>query len=83
MMNYECFIYGSKALIFGLPVSFGMTFLIHMAMHNGIENDFFIPWNAVFVAIFSVFAVVFATMLYSMSKIKSDNLIETLKNENI
>lgn len=83
MMNYECFIYGSKALIFGLPVSFGMTVLIHMAMHNGFENDFFIPWKAVAIAVLSVFAVVFATMIYSISKIKSDNLIETLKNENI
>lgn len=83
MMNYECFIYGSKALIFGLPVSFGMTVLIHMAMYNGFENDFFIPWKAIAVAVLSVFAVVFATMIYSMSKIKSDNLIETLKNENI
>lgn len=83
MMNYECLMYGTKSLIFGLPVSFGMTFLIHLAMYNGIENDFFIPWDAVAVAVFSVFAVVFATMLYSMSKIKSDNLIETLKNENI
>lgn len=83
MMNYECFIYGSKALIFGLPVSFGMTVLIHMAMYNGFENDFFIPWKAVAIAVLSVFAVVFATMVYSMSKIKSDNLIETLKNENI
>ncbi|MDE6425270.1 MAG: ABC transporter permease [Ruminococcus sp.] len=83
MMNYECLMYGTKSLIFGLPVSFGMTFLIHVALHSGIENDFFIPWDAVAVAVFSVFAVVFATMLYSVSKIKSDNLIETLKNENI
>ncbi|MDE6679687.1 MAG: ABC transporter permease [Ruminococcus sp.] len=83
MMNYECFIYGSKALIFGLPVSFGMTVLIHKAMSNGFENDFFIPWSAVAIAVLSVFIVVFATMLYSMSKIKADNLIETLKNENI
>lgn len=83
MMNYECIMYGTKSLLYGLPVSFGMTVLIHMAMYKGFENDFFIPWKAVLIAVFSVFAVVFATMLYSMSKIKSDNLIETLKNENI
>lgn len=83
MMNYECIMYGTKSLIFGLPVSFGMAFLIHIAIYHGIENDFFIPWDAVAIAVFSVFAVVFATMLYSMSKIKSDNLIETLKNENL
>lgn len=83
MTNFECIMYGTKALLFGLPVSFGMTVLIYLAIHKGFENDFFIPWKAVGIAIFSVFAVVFATMIYSMSKIKSDNLIETLKNENI
>lgn len=83
MMNYECIMYGSKSLVFGLPVSFGMSYLIHLAMHNGFDNDFFIPWKAVAIAVLSVFLVVFATMLYSMSKIKADNLIETLKNENI
>ncbi|MDE6833538.1 MAG: ABC transporter permease, partial [Ruminococcus sp.] len=83
MMNYECLMYGSKSLVFGLPVSFGMSYLIHIAMHNGFDNDFFIPWKAVAIAVLSVFLVVFATMLYSMTKIKSDNLIETLKNENI
>lgn len=83
MTSFECIMYGSKALLFGLPVSFGVTVLIHMALHNGFENDFFIPWKPVFIAVFSVFAVVFATMLYAMSKIKSDNLIETLRNENL
>ncbi|MDE6780711.1 MAG: FtsX-like permease family protein, partial [Ruminococcus sp.] len=83
MTNFECIMYGTKALLFGLPASFGVTVLIFVAMHNGFENDFFIPWKAVWIAVFSVFAVVFATMLYAMSKIRSDNLIETLKNENI
>lgn len=38
---------------------------------------------AVLIAVFSVFAVVFATMMYSMSKIKKENPIDALKNENL
>ena len=38
---------------------------------------------AVGIAVFSVFAVVFATMLYAMSKIQNDNLIDALKSENL
>ncbi len=83
MMNYECLMYGTKSLIYGLPVSAGVTFLIYKSMDIGIESNFFMPWKAVAVAVFSVFAVVFATMIYSIRKIKSDNLVETLKNENI
>ena len=29
MMNYECILYGTKALIFGLPVALAVTFLIY------------------------------------------------------
>ena len=37
---------------------------------------------AIGIAVLSVFTVVFATMMYAMSKIKKDNLIDALKNEN-
>ena len=83
MMNFECIMYGTKALIYGLPVSAGVTFLIYRAINEGIDTDFFIPWRAVVIAVLSVFIVVFSTMMYSMSKIKKDNPIDALKNENI
>lgn len=83
MLNYECIMYGTKALLYGLPASAGVTYLIYRATTNMLETSFRMPWKAVFIASFSVFAVVFATMLYSMQKIKYDNTVETLKNENI
>lgn len=83
MMNFECLLYGAKALIYGLPVSFGIAYLIHRAFSEGFEMRFTLPWNAVLIAVLSVFAVVFVTMMYSMSKIKKDNPIDALKNENL
>ena len=83
MMNYECLLYGSKALIFGLPVSAGFTYLIYLAVYEGYETTYQLPWSAIAIAVVSVFAVVFATMLYSMRKIKKDNPIDALKNENL
>lgn len=83
MMNYECILYGTKALLLGLPVSFGVTYLIHKAIIAGYYTSFRLPWGAVGIAVLSVFAVVFATMLYAMSKVKKDNPIDALKNENI
>ena len=38
---------------------------------------------AIGIAVLSVFLVVFATMMYSMSKVKKDNPIDALKNENL
>lgn len=83
MMNYECLLYGSKALLLGLPVSCGITYLIYRAVTTAYETSFHLPWAAIGIAVLSVFLVVFATMMYSMSKEKKDNPIDALKNENL
>lgn len=82
MMNYECLIYGAKGLLWGLPASFAVTFLIWRAAGSGLEIAFYIPIIPVFIAVGSVFAVVFASMLYAMRLIRNDNPIDALKNEN-
>ena len=83
MMNYECLLYGSKALLLGLPVSCGITYLIYRAVTTAYETSFHLPWAAIGIAALSVFLVVFATMMYAMSKVKKDNPIDALKNENL
>ena len=40
-------------------------------------------WYSVAIAVGSVFVVVFATMLYATRKIRSENPIEALKQENL
>lgn len=83
MMDFECLLYGFKGLLYGLPVSFLMTLMIYNAIGQGLEIAFFIPWYSIAIAVGSVFLVVFATMLYSMRKIRKENTIDTLKNENL
>ena len=83
MMNFECILYGSRALLYGLPVSALITWFIYRVISNGFSAGFYLPWGAIAIAIFSVFAVVFATMLYSMRKIQGDNPLDALKNENL
>lgn len=83
MMQYECLLYGSKALLFGLPISALMAAFIHNVTANVYESGFTLPWAPMGIASLSVFAVVFVTMLYSMRKIKKENPMDSLKNENI
>lgn len=83
MMNLECLLYGGKALLFGLPVSLFMTWLIHQSIRNGFVSVFYVPVVPVVIAVCSVFLVVFVTMLYAMRKIERDNPIDALKNENL
>lgn len=83
MMNIECLLYGAKALLTGLPVSFLITWYIYKSISVNIDIAFVLPWKSIGIAVFSVFAVVFATMIYATKKIRKDNPIDALKNENL
>lgn len=83
MMNFECIIYGIKGLFFGLIASLLVTYAIYKASDAAVEKSFYVPWYSVAIAVLSVFIVVFATMLYATGKIKKDNPIDALKNENL
>lgn len=83
MLRYECLIYGVKGLFWGLLLSFGIIYLLYHITMDSMDVGFFVPWGSVAVAVGSVFAVVFATMLYAVGQMKGDNPVETLKNENL
>lgn len=83
MTNYECLIYGSRSLLIGLPVAIGVTYLVFRIAADAADMKFTLPWTAIAIAVASVFIVVFASMLYSTGKLKKDNPIDALKDENI
>lgn len=85
MMNYECLIYGVRSLLFGVPAGILMSYAIYNIANIGYASarGFYMPWHSVAIGIGSVFVVVFATMLYSTHRIRRDNPIDALKNENL
>ena len=84
MMRFECLLYGCKALLFGLPVSFVISYGVFLAVERSFRGaGFRIPWAAMGIAAGSVFLVVFVTMLYATGKIRKDNPIDALKRETL
>lgn len=83
MMNYESIFYGMKALIFGIPISFAVMYLIYRSMMNKFSYGFIFPWMSIIYVIAAVFVIVISAMLNSSAKIKKENIIEALKQENI
>lgn len=83
MLDLECIFYGTKALLLGLPIGILICYLINQGFGNAIEFAFSLPWSSIIISIISVYVVVFITMLYSSSKMKKENIIDTLRNENI
>ena len=83
MIAYESGFYGIKALIFGLPVGTAIMFLIKYIMQDSMSVNLGIPWKGYIIAVVGVFVVIGTTMLYSSRKIRKQNVIDALKNENI
>ncbi len=84
MMTFESLLYGLKSLVFSLPVSLGITYVIWLvASDSGYYMSFYVPWDKFLIAIFSVFIIVVTSMVYSVIKVNKDNTVETLRNENI
>ncbi|NLB20543.1 MAG: FtsX-like permease family protein [Clostridium sp.] len=83
MMVFESLLYGVKGILYGIPVALGVTYLIYRSVLQGADIQFYVPVNSIIIAILSVFIVVFATSIFAMDKIKKDNPIDALKNENL
>ena len=83
MINYESFIYGLKALIFGLPVGVLLSYLIYNITGTVYEQEYHLPLRAIIISIIFVFVIIFITMQYSARKTKNQNIIETIRKENI
>ncbi|KKK36467.1 cell division protein FtsX [Mesobacillus campisalis] len=83
MIHYESVFYGVKALAYGLPISILVMFGMHHALRYTFEYGFSLPWMSILFVIVLIFLIVGAAMLYSISKIKNENIIEGLKQENI
>lgn len=84
MIFFESLFFGLKSLLYALPVSFVIILLIANSMGYTFTFDgILIPWGSVIAAIVGVFLIVLLTMMYSSSKIKKENILNSLREENI
>lgn len=75
--------YGVMALVWGLPVSFGLDFLMYKILGSSFDYGYTFRWYYYLAAALAVFAVIAIALLYAVDKIKKDNIIETLKRDDI
>ncbi|TCJ02321.1 ABC transporter permease [Cytobacillus praedii] len=83
MINYESIFYGVNSLLFGLPISIIVMYLIYKGTMNSFSYAFSLPWLSLLYCLVAVFVIVISAMLYSSSKVKKENIIDGLKQESI
>lgn len=84
MIRLESLMYGIKSLIIGIPLGGLGVFAIFSAFSIGsAPMSFVFPWKAILISIAVVFVAVWLIMKYSISKVNKQNIIETIRNDNI
>lgn len=84
LINLESIFYCTKSLLIGIPLGTLISYLIYMAFNQGSTKfTFEIPFSGIIISIVAVFILVFVIMNYSLKKINKQNIIESIRNENI
>ena len=83
MINLETFFYSFKALFYGIILGILGSYFVYKAFATNYDSGFSLPYKAILISIICVTLLVFLIMKYSINKINKQNIIETIRKENI
>ena len=83
MIRLESIFYGVKSLIICIPIGIALSYGMYKVFKNSMEMEYVLPYKAIAVAVIFVAVIIGIIMKYSMSKINKQNIIETIRNDNI
>lgn len=83
MIWYESFLYGTKSLLYGVPVGLGLSYIFYRQFTSILEMSYIVPYQQVIICILFVFIILCLTMQYAVKKVEKQNIIETIRSENI
>ena len=83
MIRLESIFYGTKALLFGIPLGLAGSLIIYKAFTNGLDFGYMLPLKAIIISVVFVAVIIGIIMKYSLQKINKQNIMETIRNENI
>lgn len=83
MIRLESIFYCTKSLIFGTLIGSGLSYLIYKAFAEGIEMGYLFPFKGIIIASIAVALLITVIMQYSVNKINKQNIIETIRKDNI
>lgn len=83
MVRLESLMYSGKALLIGLPLGFLMSYGFYRAFAEAADFGFIVPWGAMLITILAVALLIWTIMTYSVRQVAKQNIIETIRAENV
>lgn len=83
MIRLESLFYGLKSLVVGIPLGLLGGYAIYKVVNSFITINYSFPIMAVLISIVFVFSIIWLIMRVSISNVNKQNIIETIRNDNI
>lgn len=84
ILYFESIFFGIKSLFYALPVSIGVIYLLGKSFGEILPRDgLLIPGKSILIAIVGVFLIILSSMMYASKKMKKENILNAIREENI
>ena len=83
MILLESIFYSIKSLFFGIILGIGGSYLVYQAFTKQMDFGYLLPVKSIIISIVFIIVLVYTIMKYSLSKTNKQNIIETIRKENI
>lgn len=83
MIRLESLMYAGKALLIGLPIGLLLSYGFYQSIANSVDFGFIFPYPAILISIIAVALLISVIMHYSVRQVEKQNIIETIRSENI
>ena len=83
MIILENVFLGFKSLIIGIPLGLVFSYIVHLSFSTNVVMEYMPPINGIIISIVSVCVILGLIMLYALRKINKQNIIETIRRDNV
>lgn len=83
MITLESLFYSAKSLFLGIMLGLIGSHLIYKVFSRKVDFGYILPYKAIIISIIFITIVVFMIMKYSINKVNKQNIIETIRKDNI
>lgn len=83
MLILECIFYGLDAFIYGSLISILILFVMYIKIVEYEYYKFYIPWNDIVFSGIVMYVIIFFAMFTKINKVFKQNIIDSIKDENV
>ena len=83
MIKFESIFIGIKTIVYSLPTSIILCFIVYNTVNSETNIKFNLPFTSILISLIFVSVLIYTIMKHYLNKLNNQNIIETIRNDNI